>query len=58
MSNYWSIYLWINIIWLTLEKTNIWMILMHIDECQAISGFVFWGYFVKMNYMSPKNVVA
>jgi hypothetical protein len=22
-------YLWMNIIWLTLEKTNIWMILMH-----------------------------
>jgi hypothetical protein len=29
MSNYWSIYLWLNIIWLTLKKTNIWMILMH-----------------------------
>jgi hypothetical protein len=29
MSNYWSIYLWLNIIWLTLNKTNIWMILMH-----------------------------
>jgi hypothetical protein len=41
MSNYWSIYLWINIIWLTLEKTNIWMILMHIDECQAIMGLYF-----------------
>jgi hypothetical protein len=23
------LYLWMNIIWLTLEKTNIWMILMH-----------------------------
>jgi hypothetical protein len=29
MSNYWSIYLWLNIIWLTLTKSNTWMILMH-----------------------------
>jgi hypothetical protein len=29
ISNYWSIYLWMNNTWLTLEKTNIWMILMH-----------------------------
>jgi hypothetical protein len=29
MSNYRSIYLWLNIIWLTLTKSNTWMILMH-----------------------------
>jgi hypothetical protein len=29
MCNYWSIYLWLNIIWLILKKTNIWTILMH-----------------------------
>jgi hypothetical protein len=23
-----------------------------------MSGFIFRGYFVKMNYMSPRNVVA
>jgi hypothetical protein len=31
---------------------------MHIGKCQAISGFIFWGCFVKMNYMSPTKVVA
>jgi hypothetical protein len=38
ISNHWSIYLWMNIVWLTLEKTNIWMILMHKRQISSNKG--------------------
>jgi hypothetical protein len=31
---------------------------MQIWECQAINGFVCWGYFAKINFKSPRIVVA
>jgi hypothetical protein len=31
---------------------------MQIGECQAINGFIYWGYFATINFMSPRIVVA
>jgi uncharacterized protein YfaT (DUF1175 family) len=31
---------------------------MQISECQAMNGFIYWGYFSKINFMFPKFDVA
>jgi hypothetical protein len=31
---------------------------MQLGECQATIGFIYWGYFAKINFMFPRIVVA
>jgi hypothetical protein len=31
---------------------------MQNGECQAINGFIYWGYFAKIHYMSSRVMVA
>jgi hypothetical protein len=47
-----------DIIWLTLEKTNIWMILRHNGKYKATKEDKYWGYFEKVNSWSPVQIVA